>query len=310
MLNPLVQHKKSRGLRCRHAQRDPEQPLLGRLLVLCGGREHKKSPGGQRGTARRSRGARLACRAVTSTPLTSAAEVLLATDHDPFARLSLRRPVVRGWTAGGASLWVGTDASEHVPYLSGLGAPQAVGALLGEVLPELSHGQRVTLPRGTAACLPAWVGLAGTDWDFRWLDAPPPVQPGEDRVVEVDDVDALKALLTRSSPTASAEPGDVRVRQWVGVHGPDGLLACAGDTSATPGVGHLSSIAVDPAARGQGLGRAVTAALTRRLLAGGADLVTLGMYADNVAGRALYDALGFRDEHAFTSGPLQIRSRW
>ena len=39
-------------------------------------------------------------------------------------------------------------------------------------------------------------------------------------------------------------------------------------------------------------------------------MVTLGMYADNSAGRALYDRLGFVDSHRFTSGPLAVRSRW
>ncbi|MDP9407681.1 MAG: GNAT family N-acetyltransferase, partial [Actinomycetota bacterium] len=59
-----------------------------------------------------------------------------------------------------------------------------------------------------------------------------------------------------------------------------------------------------------GLGKAVTAALARQLFEDGRDVVTLGMYADNPKGRALYDALGFRDEHPFTSGPLVVRGRW
>ena len=236
--------------------------------------------------------------------------MLVATGHDAFARGSLRRPLVRGWVADGAVAWVGVDAEERTPYLSALGAPAAVAALLAELLPQLPPGQRVTLPRGTAAHLPAWVGLDGTDWDFRWLPAPPPVQPGEDLVTVESDEAAVKALLTAASPKASAQPGDVAVRRWLGIRDGDVLLACAADTSSATGVGHMSSIAVDPAARGRGLGRAVTAALSRRLFDDGCDVVTLGMYADNVAGRALYDALGYRDEHRFTSGPLQVRGRW
>ncbi len=248
-------------------------------------------------------------RGVPPTPLTTAAEVLVATGHDPFARLSLRRPVLRGWAGGGATVWVGTDAQAHLPYLSGLGVPAAVGGLLGEVVAELPHGHRVTLPRGTRAHLPAWVSLDGTDWDLRWLPSPPARQPGEDRVVQVDDPEQVRELLARASPTASAQPGDPQARRWAGISSPAGeLLACAADTSATPGVGHLSSIAVDPSARGHGLGRAVTAALARRLFDEGADLVTLGMYAGNAAGRAVYDALGFRDEHRFTSGQLSAGS--
>lgn len=244
------------------------------------------------------------------TSLDSAAEVLLATGHDPFARSSLRRAMARGWAGEGACVWLGVDPDDRTPYLSTLGEPAAVAALLTELLPELPPRQRVTVPRGTPACLPAWVGLDGTDWDFRWLDAPPPVQPGEELVRPADDDVAVKALLAASSPTASAQPGDVAVRRWVGIRDGGELVACAADTSRSTGVGHLSSIAVHPSARGRGLAKSVTAALTRQLFVEGADLVTLGMYADNAVGRALYDALGYRDEHRMTSGPLLVRGRW
>ena len=247
---------------------------------------------------------------MAATALGSAAEVLLATGHDPFARSSLRRPLVRGWAGHGATAWLGVDPDDRTPYLSTLGAPEAVAALLGELLPELPPRQRVTVPRGTPTHLPAWVGMDGTDWDFRWLGAPPPVQPGEERVGPEEDETAVKELLTASSPTASAQPGDEKVRRWVGIREGGTLIACAADTSGATGVGHLSSIAVHPDARGRGLGSAVTAALTRQLFDEGNDLVTLGMYAWNSAGRALYDALGYADEHRFTSGPLLVRGRW
>jgi len=243
------------------------------------------------------------------TVLSSAAEVLLATEHDPFARGSLRRPDITGWMSAVAVAWRAIDAEAGVSYVTSLGEPLAVAALIADLVPELPDGTRVTLPRGTAPLLPAWVGLDGIDWDFRWLAAPPSPQPGEDRVVEIPD-DDVAPLLAAASPTASAQPGDPGVRRWVGIIGPDGLLACAADTPRATGVGHLSSIAVHPEARGQGLGAAVTAALMRRLFEEGCDIVTLGMYADNTAGRALYDHLGMADEHRFTSGPLQIRSRW
>lgn len=244
------------------------------------------------------------------TVLGSAAEVLVATGHDAFARGTLRRDLVTGWVAEGAVAWLGIDAEERVSYLSALGAPLAVARLVGDLAPELRTKQRVTLPRGTAALLPAWVELQGTDWDFRWTDVAPAVRPGEDRVVEVTDVDLLADFLAVANPAASVDPRAGDARRWVGVHGASGLLACAADTSAATGVGHLSGIAVAPSARGQGLGAAVTARLSRELFAEGCDVVTLGMYADNLAGRALYSSLGFRDEHPFTSGPLTVRSRW
>jgi GNAT superfamily N-acetyltransferase len=211
----------------------------------------------------------------------------------------------------GATAWLGIDNEERRSYLSALGEPGVVGALLAEVLPELPPRQRLTVPRGTPARFPAWVGLDGVDWDFRWLPEPPPPQRGEERVEPVDDEVAVKELLSVSSSRASAQPGDAAALRWVGVRDADDrLLACAADTSSATGVGHLSSIAVLPEARGQGLGKAVTAALVRQLFDEGKDIVTLGMYADNPEGRGLYDALGFRDDHPFTSGPLVVRGRW
>jgi GNAT superfamily N-acetyltransferase len=244
-------------------------------------------------------------------PIGTAAEVLVATGHDPFARGSLRRPLARGWATDGATAWIGIDNEEQRSYLSALGEPGAVGALLAELLPELPPRQRLTVPRGTPARFPAWAGMDGVDWDFRWLPEPPPRQRGEERVEPLDDEVAIEELLAASSSRASAQPGDRAALRWVGVCDAGGrLLACAADTSSATGVGHLSSIAVVPEARGQGLGKAVTAGLTRQLFDEGKDVVTLGMYADNPEGRALYDALGFRDDHPFTSGPLVVRGRW
>lgn len=264
------------------------------------------------------------------TVLGSAAELLLATDHDPYVRSTLRRGVVTAATtgpgagsagSGRATAWLGVDGDEQRPYLSAVGDPAAAAALLADwhrvVGADVRHGERLTVPRGTAALLPAWWELRGTDWDFRWVDTAPPEQAAEESVelLPLDDAagagtHALAALLDRASPTASVRPGDPRARRWWVVRGPRGALACAADTSSVAGVGHLSAIAVDPDTRGAGLGAAVTAAAVRRLLAEGCDLVTLGMYADNVAGRALYDALGFHDDHRFTSGPVAVRHRW
>lgn len=243
------------------------------------------------------------------TVLTSAAEVLLATDHDPYVRGSLRAPTVNGWTGHGAVAWRATDAEERVSYLMSLGEPAQVAALLADLIGEIPHNTRVTMPRGTPPLLPAWVAVDGTDWEFWWVDAPMPEQPLEREVVDVPPHE-VAPLLTAASPTASAQADDPHVRRWVGVRGPEGLLACAADTSAATGVGHLSSIAVHPAARGRGLGAAVTAALARQLFEEDHDLVTLGMYADNAAGFGLYRHLGMRNDHHFTSGPLQVRSRW
>jgi ribosomal protein S18 acetylase RimI-like enzyme len=66
----------------------------------------------------------------------------------------------------------------------------------------------------------------------------------------------------------------------------------------------LASIAVDVAARGRGLGAAVTAALTRRALAAGAPVVTVDLYADNPVALRLYRRLGFTLDQQFVSWHL------
>jgi ribosomal protein S18 acetylase RimI-like enzyme len=235
--------------------------------------------------------------------LTSAAEVLVAADHDPYVRGRLSRTDVEGWAGHEAVAWRFSDG-----HVMTHGAPAAVALLLEALLPELRDKQSVTVPRGTAPLLPAWVALEGTEWDFRWTTEPPPLQPHEDRVRRVTD-DEAALLLAVANPDAAAQPGDARVRRWVGVPGPEGLLACAADTTEATAVGHLSAIATLPAARGQGYGAAVTGWLCRDLLAQECDVVTLGMYASNTAGRALYDRLGMHDR-GYTSGALRIRSRW
>jgi ribosomal protein S18 acetylase RimI-like enzyme len=246
---------------------------------------------------------------VAVTTLTSAAEVLLAADHDPYVRGRISRPEVEGWAGFGAVAWRFAYSDGSRAYLMTHGAPAEVARLLEALLTELRDGQDVTLPRGTGALLPAWVGLEKhADWDFRWTTTAPPVQPREAEVEPVTD-EEVAALLAVANPDAAAQPGDERVRRWVGVRGAAGLLACGADTSEATGVGHLSSIATHPDARGQGLGAAVTARLTRDLLDEGCDVVTLGMYASNTAGRALYDRLGMH-ERGYTSGKLRIRSRW
>jgi GNAT superfamily N-acetyltransferase len=234
--------------------------------------------------------------------------VLVAADHDPYVRGRLSRTDVEGWAGHGAVAWRFRYTGDRSPYVMTHGEPARVALLLESLLPELRDGQDVTVPRGTAALLPAWVGLDGTQWDFRWMIEPPEVQPLEAEVVQVTDEEVVP-LLEVANPDASARPGDARVRRWLGVRGPSGLLACGADTTEVTGVGHVSSIGTRPDSRGRGLGAAVTAALLRGLFDEGCDVVTLGMYERNAPGRALYDRLGMRSR-GFTSGTLRIRSRW
>jgi mycothiol synthase len=82
--------------------------------------------------------------------------------------------------------------------------------------------------------------------------------------------------------------------------GPDGLDAFCWTkvhpaSDGEPAVGEIFVIAVDPAAHGQGLGRAMVLAGLDHLHRRGLDTAMLYAESDNVAARALYDSLGFTE---------------
>jgi ribosomal protein S18 acetylase RimI-like enzyme len=221
-----------------------------------------------------------------------------------------------GDDAGTAVAWtVVREHYEHRPWLNAVGSPVAAAELVGELLSTPDALDVVpaglTVPAGAVGALPDDVRPADTGaWSWWWTSGVPPVQPGEEAVAELDVAapevhDELVALLEHS-PTASAAADDDTVRLWVGVRDAQGVLvACAADRPYVEGVPHLASITVSAAARGQGLGSAVTAAITRRALVDEhAPVVTLGMYTSNDVGRALYRRLGFTESHRFESGLL------
>jgi len=248
--------------------------------------------------------------------LATSRQVLAAAGDDAYAKVSwalLRDPLV-ALSGDGATGWLALDTEERRPYFEVVGPPGAAAALLAAAWRELpvaaEGGPRVTLPRGTPALLPPYRLRVpdAVDWDFRWTEKPPVPVPAEARVAwlpaSVAADGEIEELLAAASPTASAHPGDRHVLRWAGARDGRGRLAAvAADTSSSARAGLLASVAVRPDVRREGLGAAVVAWVTRALLDDpGRELVGLGMYATNDAGRALYDRLGFVDEHRFTSG--------
>lgn len=236
----------------------------------------------------------------------SLAELLSLTGDDPFVRGvrgASRGPAWRTAT-GRAVAFTGYDAEDRVRTLVALGPPDETPDLVLAVHDEVPEGTRVTVPRGTPLPL-----SEPSDWNFRaTYDAPPP-RPAESLAGWCDHEDAVTELLRAGNPGTSAWPGDPKVRRWAAIHAAiheDGrLLACLADTTVVDGVGHISAIAVRPDTRGRGLGPAITAWAVRRLFAGGCDVVTLGVYADNAVGLRMYDRLGFTVDRAMTTGLLK-----
>jgi mycothiol synthase len=75
---------------------------------------------------------------------------------------------------------------------------------------------------------------------------------------------------------------------------------------ATPPLGEIFVIAVDPDAGGRGLGRALTLAGLDHLHAAGLDIGMLYVEGTNEPGRRLYDRLGFQRHHSDVSYILQV----
>lgn len=156
-----------------------------------------------------------------------------------------------------------------------------------------------SLTRGAWDLLPAAVrGSLGLDqvahWDWLVTTTEPPQQAGEDRVVELDlasdraELAGLQRLALPETYTTLDKP-DTR---WFGWRDADGALRCMAAASNWTREVHLGSIATHPQWRRQGLGGAVTAALTRAGLAATGQ-VSLGLYSVNLAARRVYERLGF-----------------
>jgi ribosomal protein S18 acetylase RimI-like enzyme len=148
----------------------------------------------------------------------------------------------------------------------------------------------------------------GGDWEWFHTSTVTARAAGDEAVVPLDDVareEEVAAFLARHSPTADTAPG--RGERWFAIETAAGHLAAvaAYGTTAT-GAPHLSSIAVDSALRGQGLGRRIVSVVTRvAVMEHG--VCTLGMYSHNTVARGLYLSLGYANPHAWSSRTVTPR---
>lgn len=233
---------------------------------------------------------------ITRATLVSGRSAILATAGDhPYVRLYAGRDdELTGYAVDGATVWA--VPGPHGPAGYAAGEPEPAARLAGELLRAGALGdlRRLHLPRLAAETLATYLEVSHRDdWDFRWTVTPPAVQPGEDRVVRLSaaDHDAIGDLVESSFPTSTTRPGDPRVRHWYGIHAGRRLVAVGADRSRG-GTGFLAGITVAVDARGQGLGAALTSAMTR-ILFDHAEEVTLGVMTDNLGAARLYERLGF-----------------
>lgn len=245
------------------------------------------------------------------------AALLRITGDDPYVRWGVPDPlpapalfvpgavaVERHGRRRGYWVWPLDDARDPAAAVG-----YAVQALVDGGHLERPEVDSLSIAQPYAAAAAGVVDLAsGGDWDWMWTTTPPPQEPGEEDLVELSDtadVREISAMIARHNPRAWAQPGTGRTELWLGLRDERGeLVVIGGMERLDTGVPHLGGILTASELRGRGLGRMVSAALTRRALEV-SSVCTLGMYSDNVPARAVYRRLGYRIAKAWSSRLLR-----
>ncbi|GHJ48560.1 hypothetical protein Cs7R123_59020 [Catellatospora sp. TT07R-123] len=216
-------------------------------------------------------------------------------DH-PYARLTVGGEQVHGYEHAGALVW--TADGPWGPVAASFG--DADGAV--EVFRQLADAgvlaetRWLHLPRVPAEAVARRLPVViQDDWDFLWTVTDPAPVPGEAAVRALDPAEhpAVDAVLDEALPHSTSRPSDTRIRRWYGISEGDRLVAVAGDRSAN-GVGFLAGIGVAADRQGRGHGAALTAAVTRLLLAE-FGVCSLGVMSDNTGAIRLYQRLGYTE---------------
>jgi ribosomal protein S18 acetylase RimI-like enzyme len=225
---------------------------------------------------------------------------------DPFVRHQLDHSRVEAvWRHDDALVVQGGRPRHDLtgPVFTAFGPATSLAPLMAEVADEAPPAHRVTVVAHAAPDLPpTWRHRDPHRWHWMLTRSMPP-DPGLP-VEEVDSADEVQALLDVAQPDAHARPGTPGIESWLGVRHRDALLAVGALLRQPDGTGHLRAVSVHPAHRGRGIGRGLSAALTRRALDGGSGVATLGVYTDNVPAVATYTRLGYTTGHTFVSGPV------
>lgn len=241
-------------------------------------------------------------------------ELLELSGGDVVVRGTLRRRFSTAWEHEGALAWIALDTHDQSRYVCARGAEhasvEATAELISAIRDEATQpGTWMALERPVVAALePLGVRLTpGDDWELRWTFEPPTFAgTGTMRWMGPHEHDTINAFLDKHAPKSSARPQDPHVRGFAAAFDSEELVAVAADTTGTPDIGHISSVATSTDRRGEGWGGEVTAWLSRELLASGIEAVSLGMFAGNHTAIRLYERIGFTHVRQFTSGELVL----
>lgn len=240
-------------------------------------------------------------------PVRTHEQALEASGGSAFVRYDVPSPLEGPGYACGQALALPRRTHTRRLGLLVLGPPADVDRLVGAVLgaglldPEV---RSVTVQRGSLDAVARHLPLLeGNEWEWLCTTSAPPQVTAEDRLVPLtrDHHGEISELLAAANPGTDARPFELPGQHWVGVRDERGrLVACGVRERSLAGHPILSGITVDPGHRGQGLGLAVTAQLTRGAV-DEAGVCTLGMYSHNAVARRLYVGLGYGDVHEWSS---------
>ncbi|MFC7624227.1 GNAT family N-acetyltransferase [Microlunatus sp. GCM10028923] len=238
---------------------------------------------------------------MTLTRLDSAAALRSLDPEDPFLRWEIPATLARPGYVYGAAVIIPRMTQTRGDGSALFGTTEDAAVLVEELI---KTGRLDELPRNILTIEePCYAEVAerlelgpGGDWHWMWTADEPPEQAGEDKIIEVarPDWPELTILIDEHNPGSDGIPGRLPGQVWLGLRDRTGsLIACGVVEDNVAGYPLLSGITVDPAYRGRGLGRAITAALTRFAVRR-QGVCTLGAYAANSVAIKLYESLGFR----------------
>lgn len=230
--------------------------------------------------------------------------------------------VTRAWVADDrrSAVWLarGTTTGAGTTVATAVGDPAALGPLLDRAAREVAPPARLTVERAAADVVPqAWA--RSSTWSWHWMSverataragtAPGQVEPSGPAAASVvltpSEHGEVEQLLAAGNPGSFARTDTPGVLAWHGVRHPaSGSLVATGCLVDQPdGSALLRGVTTHPAHRGLGLGRQVSASLTRAALRR-APVAALGVYTDNAPALAVYAGLGYEVVHTFVSGQV------
>jgi GNAT superfamily N-acetyltransferase len=225
----------------------------------------------------------------------TAATAALPASHDPLCRWAAQDLTgVRVFTNGPATA-IASPGLHRRDRLVVHGPAEAAIPLVRDVLREVGPAYRPLGDRelidALVAALPGLRPVAA----FGWMDRTRPLPGTAGRAAWLPPAadDEIAALLDAAFPGSYAHPAHPGVRRWAGLRDPrtGHLAAIAADAWSAPTVGFIAGVATLPAARGQGLGRAVCSyAIAETLTAYGTAALIVD--DDNAPALRLYRTLG------------------